>query len=77
MDDPLRLEVSRLDASHRWTFCVLGHDGRILSETPKETYATRREATQAGEVALQRLISVRSGRTGNEAQLPGRDQRSV
>ncbi len=75
MNDPMRLEVTRVDASHRWTFCVLGHDGRTLSETPKETYATKREATAAGEVALQRLISVRSGRTG--VQPLARDQRSV
>ena len=62
MNDTLRLEVRRLDSVPRWTFQILGQDGRNLSGDPKETYATRREATRAGEIALVRFDQQSLGR---------------
>ena len=62
MNDNLRLDVRRLDSVPRWVFHILGQDGRTLSGEPKETYATRREATRAGEAALGRFDQQSPGR---------------
>ena len=53
-----RLEVGRLATSDtQWAFHIFDQDDCNWSGDPKETYATRREATRAGEIALQRLLS--------------------
>lgn len=58
LDTSFRLEVNRVTPSDtRWIFQVLDEDDRSWSGEPRETYATRREATQAGEAALKRLLS--------------------
>ena len=58
LEATFRLEIFRLETSNtRWTFQVLDQDDRNWQGELKETYATRREAANAGEVALQRLLN--------------------
>jgi hypothetical protein len=65
LEASFRLEIRRPATSNsRWVFQLLDRDDRNLSGEEKETYATRREAVNAGKAALQRLLSKPSERRG-------------